>query len=162
VSRCHACIADHLLERLAHELRRDLPAVLSTVTWQISTQPDLDIRPPVPLGELVHRARAELLTRRCHLLVLLTDLPLTIGRTPVLSHVARAQAVAVVSLPAHGAIAPRNRAAQTLLAAAAALIGVGPVGDPSRAANAVTRQPACGSSVAALPTIKGPSPSSRG
>ncbi len=124
-------IAEHLLERLAQELRRDLPAVLPVVTWQIATQPDLAIGPPVPLGELVHRARAELLARRGHLLVLLTDLPLTIGRTPVLSHVSRAQAVAVVSLPAHGAVAPHNRAAQTLLAAAATLIGVSPVGDLS-------------------------------
>jgi hypothetical protein len=143
-------IAEPLLERLAHELRRDLPAVLSTVTWQISTQPDLDIGPPVPLAELVHRARAELLTRRCHLLVLLTDLPLTIGRTPVLSHVARAQAVAVVSLPAHGAIAPRNRAAQTLLAAVAALIGVGPVGDlsPGQRRHATARMRQLGRRVA--------------
>jgi hypothetical protein len=143
-------IADHLLERLAHELRRELPAILPTVAWQISTQPDLAIGPPVPLGELVHRARAELLARRCHLLVLLTDLPLTIGRTPVLSHVFRAQAVAVVSLPAHGAVTPHHRAAQTLLAAAAALIGVSPVGalSPSRGRLATARMRQLGGRVA--------------
>ena len=143
-------IAEHLLERLAHELRRDLHAVLPTVTWQISTQPDLEIGPPVLLGDLVDRARAELLAGRCHLLVLLTDLPLTIGRTPVLSHVSRAQAVAVVSLPAHGAVAPHHRAAQTLLAAAAALIGVSPAGDlsPSRGRHATARMRQLGRRVA--------------
>jgi hypothetical protein len=125
-------ITEDLLERLAHELRRDLPALLPTVTWRISTQPDLEIGPPVPLGELVDRARSELLARRCHLLVLLTDLPLMIGRKPVLSHVTRAQGVAVLSFPAHGAVAPHNRAVKTLRAAVAALIGVGPVGELSR------------------------------
>jgi hypothetical protein len=125
-------ITEDLLERLAHELRQDLPALLPTVTWQISTQPDLEIGPPVSLGELVDRARSELLARRCHLLVLLTDLPLMIGRKPVLSHVTRAQGVAVLSFPAHGAVAPHNRAVKTLRAAVAALIGVGPVGDLSR------------------------------
>ncbi len=124
-------ITEDLLERLAHELQRDLPALLPTVTWQISTQPDLEIGPPVPLGDLVDLARSELLTRGCHLLVLLTDLPLTIGRTPVLSHVTRAQGVAVLSFPAHGAVAPHHRAAKTLRAAVAALIGVGPDGDLS-------------------------------
>jgi hypothetical protein len=125
-------ITEDLLERLAHELRQDLPALLPAVTWQISTQPDLEIGPPVSLGELVDRARSELLARRCHLLVLLTDLPLMIGRKPVLSHVTRAQGVAVLSFPAHGAVAPHNRAVKTLRAAVAALIGVGPVGDLSR------------------------------
>ncbi|MGZ4574704.1 MAG: hypothetical protein ACXVXY_06870, partial [Mycobacteriaceae bacterium] len=125
-------ITEDLLERLAHELRRDLPALLPTVTWQVSTQPELEIGPPVPLGELVDRARAELLARGCHLLLLVTDLPLMIGRKPVLSHVTRAQGVAVVSFPAHGAVSPHNRAVKTLRAAAAALIGVDPVGDLSR------------------------------
>jgi hypothetical protein len=125
-------ITGDLLERLAHELRRDLPALLPTVTWQISTQPDLEIGPPVPLGELVDRARSELLARGCHLLVLLTDLPLMIGSKPVVSHVTRAQGVAVVSFPAHGAVSPHNRAVKTLRAAAAALIGVDPLGDLSR------------------------------
>jgi hypothetical protein len=134
-------ITDDLLERLAHELRRSLPVLLPTVTWQISTEPDLGIGPPVPLAGLVDRARAELLARRCHLLVLLTDLPLMIGRTPVLSHVSRAQGVAVVSFPAHGAVAPHNRAAKTLMAAVAALIGVGPVRDlsPGRRRRATAR-----------------------
>ena len=125
-------ITEDRLERLAHELRSYLPALLPTVTWQISTEPDLQIGPPVPLGELVDRARSELLSRQCDLLVLLTDLPLMIGRKPVLSHVTRAQGVAVLSLPAHGAVAPHNRAVKTLRAAVAALIGFGPVGDPSR------------------------------
>jgi hypothetical protein len=143
-------ITEDLLERLAHELRRDLPALLPTVSWQISTQLDLEIVPPVPLGELVDRARTELLARRCHLLVLLTDLPLMIGRTPVLSHVSRAQAVAVVSFPAHGAVAPRNRAAATLMAAVAALIGVSPVEDlsPGRRRRATARMASLGRRVA--------------
>lgn len=143
-------ITEDLLERLANELRRDLPALLPTVTWQVSTQPDLEIGPPVPLGELVDRARAELLARRCDLLVLLTDLPLMIGRTPVLSHVSRAQGVAIVSFPAHGAVAPHNRAAKTLMAAVAALIGVGPVGDlsPGRRRRATARMRELGRRVA--------------
>jgi hypothetical protein len=143
-------ITEGLLERLAHELRRDLPPLLPTVTWQISTQPDLRIEAPVALGGLVDRARAELLTRRSHLLVLLTDLPLMIGRTPVLSHVSRAQGVAVVSLPAHGAVAPQNRAVRTLTAAVAALTGVGPVGDlsPGRRRRATARMRALGHRVA--------------
>jgi hypothetical protein len=125
-------VTEDLLERLAHELRRDLPALLPTVTWQVSTEPDLEIGPPVPLGQLVERARSELLARRCHLLVLLTDLPLMIGRKPVLSHVTRAQGVAVLSVPAHGAVSPHTRAVKTLRAAVAALIGVSPQGDLSR------------------------------
>ena len=51
-------ITEDLLERLAHQLRQDLPALLPTVTWEISTQPGLEIGPPVALGELVGRNSA--------------------------------------------------------------------------------------------------------
>jgi hypothetical protein len=126
-------ITEELLERLADELRRNLPVLLPTVTWQISTEPDLGIGPPVPLGGLVDRARAELLARRCHLLVLLTDLPLMIGRTPVLSHVSRAQGVAV---PRGRSWLPWPRSSE-----------LGRAGT-HRPAAVGARQRACGSSVA--------------
>jgi hypothetical protein len=105
-------------------VQQRLSRALPYVRWRVRTAVDPAVTPPAELTELVDAARANLLGSNCQLLVLLTDLPIKVGRKPVLSHASRTHGIAVVSLPALGAVAVRSKASQAVLATVQALVGV--------------------------------------
>lgn len=128
-------ISEPLLEELGAGLLEDVSVAIPAIAWHVITLIDSEVAPPVELSDLLRRAREHLLEQHCQLTVMLTDLPLEVGRRPVLSHASRAQSAAVVSLPAHGAIALKSKTRRSMVNAVSALMGVevipGP-GDVSR------------------------------
>lgn len=99
--------------KIAAELADDLRALELGVDWQTELVVDRLIVPPAQTTELVDAARRRRLDESWDLGVVVTDLPLSVGRRPVSRHVSPTHGVAVVSLPALGALhlAPRLRRA---------------------------------------------------
>jgi hypothetical protein len=124
-------IATTIAESLARDLRTELGASYPEAGWDVCAVAVAGLTGPVGLTEVLDVARAKLLEHGCDLLVLLTDLPLKDGRRPVLSHASPVQGVAVVSLPALGAMQLRSKARRAVLTTVEALLG-------ARAADAVT------------------------
>ena len=89
-------ISEAMLKELGAGLLEDVSRAFHAIDWQVMTLVDTDVSPPVEISDLLSRAREHLLERQCHLVVLITDLPLKVGRQPVLSHASRAHSVAVV------------------------------------------------------------------
>jgi hypothetical protein len=118
--------AAEVLDDLADRLRVSLPETLSDLCWDVRTTVDNEIVPPVSLVALVDQARRLLLAGEHTLLVLITDLPLIQGRSPVLAHASRSHQVGVVSIPAHGARGQQDRTASTLLRTVNVLLGGSP------------------------------------
>src|ERR1700760_4300589 len=101
---------DALVEGVLEDLRRKFPAI----DWEAFSLIDTDVLPPAEISDLLRRGRTHLLERHWHLVVLVTDLPLKVGRHPVLSHASQAHSVAVVSLPAHGAVSLRTKTRRSI------------------------------------------------
>jgi uncharacterized membrane protein len=97
------------------------------------------VRPPLHLTALVEAARERLLAEDWDLAIAITELPLRYSRRPLLSHVSRTHGVALVSLPALGALQRGRRLRRALGDAAAALLGDHP-GQHSRAGRDATRR----------------------
>ncbi len=123
---------------LAATLCDDLAAALSAqhpeVAWRVRAVEDGLVRPPVDDAELVAATRARLLREDWDLAVCLTDVPLERDRRPVVGQASPQHSVAVLSLPALGAVARRRRALQTAVGLVQALAGDGaPEDDADRA-----------------------------
>jgi uncharacterized membrane protein len=88
--------------QLGEELAERLSERYPHVEWEIATVRDGLVTPPAPLSELVDAARASLLEGGWDLAVVVTDLPLRLGRRPLLSHASPTHRIALVSLPALG------------------------------------------------------------
>ena len=116
-------ISDGMLEALVEGLLEDLRRAFPASDWQAISLIDTDVSPPAEISDLLHRGRTHLLERHWHLAVLITDLPLKVGRHPVLSHASRAHGVAVVSLPAHGAVSLTTKTRRSMANAVSALMG---------------------------------------
>jgi hypothetical protein len=129
-------IAEEMLEDLGAGLLEDLSRGFPAVDWQVMTLVDTDVSPPAELSDLLGRGREHLLERQCHLVVLITDLPLKVGRHPVLSHASRAHGVAVVSLPAHGVISLKSKTRRSMANAVSTLMGATVLPDPDKNSSA--------------------------
>jgi uncharacterized membrane protein len=112
--------APGLPAELAEELADDLPSILGDRTSE-----DVEWSVPVVIDPLagdassgairmIDEARARMLREGWDFAVLLTDLPLRIGRRPVVADVSATHGVGVISLPALGAVQLRRRARETV------------------------------------------------
>jgi len=108
---------------LADDLRAELGLHLPTVQWRVPTVVDALVRPPADDAALVSAARDRLLKEDWNLVVCLTDLPLKVHRRPVVAHASPLHGVAVVCLPALGAIGLRRRARDTAVGLVRTLLG---------------------------------------
>jgi hypothetical protein len=81
------------------------------------------VTPPAKLTELVEAARSRLLEEDWNLAVFVTDLPLRLGRRPLLTHSSPTHGVALVSLPALGARRLTRRLVDAIVDAVGVLVG---------------------------------------
>ena len=122
---------------VARELARDLPAALNDavsrdVVWAIPTVTD-PLATDVSTGgiEMIDMARARMLEEGWDLAVCLTDLPLRIGRRPVVADASATHGVGLVCLPALGAMQLRRRARDAIARVVFGLLGESPELDPA-------------------------------
>lgn len=112
---------------LAQRVTDDLVAVLrdrdSDVHWRVSRVVDGLVRPPTDDGALVEASRDRLLAECWDLALVLTDLPLRVGRRPVVAHASPVHGVAVLSVPALGTVAVGKKATDAALRLVDALLG---------------------------------------
>lgn len=118
-------LARDVTEKIAAELVDDLVALDTGVDWRIEFRVDRLVAPPALTTELVTAARQKLLDENWDLAVVVTDLPLRVGRRPVSRQVSPTHGIAVVSLPALGAVHLAHRLRRTLLALVHDLVGDG-------------------------------------
>jgi hypothetical protein len=139
-------LAHDVTSRVADELVEDLRERHGAIDWRTELLVDPLVVPPAPTTEILDAARRRLLLDSdWDLGVVVTDLPLRIGRRPVSRHVSPTHGVAVVSLPALGAINLRPPAAAHA-ARARGRAGRGPAQRRRGTAGDRVRQPrpACG------------------
>jgi hypothetical protein len=115
--------ASEIASNLADDLRAELSLQLPTVEWRMPTVIDALVHPPADDAELVAAARDRLLEDDWDLAVCLTDLPLQARRRPVVAHASALHGVAVVCLPALGAIGVRRRTLDTVVGLVCTLLG---------------------------------------
>ena len=138
-------LADRVRADVAADLARELPGA----SWRVEVVVDGLVQPPADDAQVVAATRARLLGHDWDLAVCLTDLPLQVARRPVVAHASPVHAVAVVCVPALGAVGVRARLRQTLTGQVRTLLGQDPGGrgpagaePPSRcASSAPTRTP---------------------
>jgi hypothetical protein len=127
--------ATELAVSLSSELPRQLAARLPGVKWDVRLVSDRLVEAPVETSGLIQAARERLLKEGWHLAVCITDLPLASGRRPVIAYTSPTHGVAMLSLPALGAIDVRRRALRAVVRLIGALLteygdlGVGDTGD---------------------------------
>jgi hypothetical protein len=114
---------------LAEKLRPDLPgriaAHMPDVAWELRFVSDRLVDGPADLTDLISAARRRLIDEQWHLTVCITDLPLQTARRPVIAHASMTHGVAVLSLPALGAVGVSKRAEGAIVRLVAALVGGG-------------------------------------
>jgi len=116
-------IAGNVSERLGEELARDLQQRYSTVEWRTHVVIDRLVAPPATVTEIFGAARRKLLEFDWDLGIVVTDLPLRVGDRPVAEHVSPTHGIAVVSLPALGALHLRHRLRRTMVDLVGDLVG---------------------------------------
>jgi hypothetical protein len=116
-------IAHELTAEIVAELEHDLNRRYGTVEWETELTVDRLVSPGASTTDVIEAARRKLLESRWDLGVVVTDLPLHVGRRPVTRQVSRTHGVAVVSLPALGAIKLRARLLRSLVELVGALLG---------------------------------------
>jgi hypothetical protein len=129
---------------LAEKLRPDLPgriaAHLPDVAWEVRSVSDRLVNGPADLTDLISAARRRLIDEQWHLTVCITDLPLQTARRPVIAHASMTHGVAVLSLPALGAIGVSKRAEGAIVRLVAALVGGGSESGAARRRSAMSRR----------------------
>jgi hypothetical protein len=118
-------LASDVTAKIAAELADDLVALETGVDWRTELEVDRLVVPPALTTELIDAARQKLLDENWDLAVVVTDLPLRVGRRPVSRQVSPTHGIAVVSLPALGAVHLAHRLRRTLLALVRDLVGNG-------------------------------------
>jgi hypothetical protein len=91
--------------------------------WRVEVREGRLVSPPATDVAIVDAARRLLLDRGWDVAVCLTDLPLHIHRRPVVAHANPVHNVAVVSVPALGAVAIRQRARRAIVHLVGRLLG---------------------------------------
>jgi hypothetical protein len=120
-----------LPEELARELAGELPPLLAErvgdeVDWSVQLLADpLAVETGRGAIELIDAARARMLQQGWDLAVVLTDLPLRVGRRPVVADASATHGVAIVSLPALGPLGLRRRAGDVVVRLVEGLVGEG-------------------------------------
>jgi hypothetical protein len=116
-------LSDGLSARLVDDIRGELEARFPDVGWHFQLLDDGLVEPPAEDSEIVGAARQLLLTRAWDVVVVLTDLPLSVVRRPVVAHASPMHGVAVLSVPALGTLAVRRRLRDAVLRLIGALLG---------------------------------------
>ncbi|MGY1710704.1 hypothetical protein ACI8AC_14460 [Geodermatophilus sp. SYSU D00758] len=116
-------VAADLADRLADELGRALAERHPQVRWSVRTVEDPLVRPPADDDDLVDAARRRSLAEDWDLAVVLTDLPLTVARRPVVAHASPLHGVGLLSVPALGAVGTRRRALEVAVGLVRTLLG---------------------------------------
>jgi hypothetical protein len=105
-------LARELAETELHcELDRRLPGA----RWCIEVVEGRLVQPPATDADLVKAARRMLLDRGWDVVICLTDLPLHVEQRPVVAHANPVRNVAIVSVPALGAMGARHRIRETIV-----------------------------------------------
>ena len=104
---------------LSAELERRLPGA----KWRVEVVEGRLVQPPATDSVIVDAARRLLLDSGWDVVVCLTDLPLHVHRRPVVAHANPVQNVAIVSVPAFGAVGPRQRIREAIVRLLERLIG---------------------------------------
>jgi uncharacterized membrane protein len=132
--------APGLAEELATELGHELPRLLGDrlsgqVAWVVPVVAD-DLAADARAGAtgMIDAARRRMLDEGWDLVVCLTDLPLRIGRRPVVADASATHGVALVCLPALGAVQLRRRVREAVLRLVDGLLGEGVEGTGADAA----------------------------
>jgi len=81
------------------------------------------VQPPATDADIVKAARKTLLDKGWDVVVCLTDLPLHVEQRPVVAHANPVRNVAIVSVPALGAMGARHRIRETIVRLLVRLIG---------------------------------------
>jgi len=118
-------LARDVTAKIASELAHDLEALDLGVEWRTELAADRLVTPPAQTSEIIDAARRKLLDEDWDLGVVVTDLPLRVGRRPVSRQVRPTHGIAVVSLPALGALHLAPRLRRTLLELVGELVGEG-------------------------------------
>jgi hypothetical protein len=118
-------LARDVTAKIASELAHDLQALDLGVEWRTELAVDRLVTPPAQTSEIIDAARRKLLDEDWDLGVVVTDLPLRVGRRPVSRQVRPTHGIAVVSLPALGALHLAPRLRRTLLELVGELVGEG-------------------------------------
>jgi hypothetical protein len=118
-------LARDVTAKIASELAHDLEALDLGVEWRTELTVDRLVAPPAQTTEIIDAARRKLLAANWDLGVVVTDLPLRVGRHPVSRQVSPTHGIAVVSLPALGALHLAPRLRRTLLELVGELVGDG-------------------------------------
>jgi hypothetical protein len=98
-----------------NELHCELDQRLPGARWCIEVMEGRLVQPPATDAEIVQAARQTLLDKGWDVVVCLTDLPLHVGQRPVVAHANPVRNVAIVSVPALGAVGARNRIRETIV-----------------------------------------------
>jgi hypothetical protein len=118
-------LARDVTAKIASELAHDLEALDLGVEWRTELAVDRLVAPPAQTTEIIAAARRKLLDEDWDLGVVVTDLPLRVGRRPVSRQLSPTHGIAVVSLPALGALHLAPKLRRTLLRLVRELVGAG-------------------------------------
>jgi hypothetical protein len=116
-------------EQLAVHLSHELPDLLaervsSDVAWEVPVAHDrLAAEPGASATAMIDAARRRMLEEGWDLAVCITDLPVRAGRRPVVADASAMHGVALVSLPALGAVALRRRTRDAVVRLVDGLMG---------------------------------------
>jgi hypothetical protein len=115
-----------LAEQLATDLEARLTKIYPDVEWHLPTVTDGLVDPPAPTTELIDAAHQRLLREDWELALCVTDLPLRIGRRPVIGHASPTHRVVLISVPAVGAGRVRRTALDTAVGLLNIVLGEAP------------------------------------
>jgi hypothetical protein len=113
---------------VAEALAEDLPTLLAdrvtdAVSWRLPVRTDPAVADVSRGVEAIDLARARLLREDWDMAVCVTDAPLRIGTRPVVADASATHGVALVSLPALGAVQTRRRARDAVIRLVDGLVG---------------------------------------
>jgi hypothetical protein len=97
------------------ELHCELDKRLPGARWCIEVMEGRLVQPPATDAQIVNAARRTLLDKGWDVVICLTDLPLHVEQRPVVAHANPVRNVAIVSVPALGAMGARHRIRETIV-----------------------------------------------
>ena len=97
------------------DLHCELDQRLPGARWCIEIVEGRLVQPPATDAEIVDAARKMLLEKGWDVVICLTDLPLHVEKRPVVAHANPVRNVAIVSVPALGAMGARHRIRETIV-----------------------------------------------